>query len=221
MLESSIPDITPISRLGREIYRPLDKSIREIRVLDILRFTGKRNEVIRCRIRHVSLDSVPKPPYETVSYCWGDPNPCEVIFLDGHDYMVPKNTYLALRRISSLMRVRTVWIDAVCINQNDVQERSQQVSMMGAIYSQTKIGLIYLGEGDNDSFKLFASLEGLAKEVQAIHTREQLRELTLPEKKPWAAGASFRTRFSDAWVVSLFDCPWFRSARIPSLRVPR
>lgn len=211
---STLPKATssPNSSRAPDIYRPLDVSIREIRVLDILQFTGKQIEVLQCRLRHVSLDSEPKPVYETISYCWGDPNPCEVISLNGNDFSVPKNTFLALRRISSPSRVRTVWIDAVCINQNDIRERSQQVSMMGAIYTQTTTGLIYLGECDGESAKLFTSLEGLAKEVHASHTREQLRELTLPERKPWAAAASFQTRFSDLWVVSLFDCPWFRSA---------
>lgn len=208
----SVPLAGGEGQTTQNVYRPLDRSIREIRVLDVLPSNGQRSEGVRCQIRHVSLDSEPGPLYETISYCWGDPNPCETILLDGHDFKVPKNTFLALRHSSYTDRLRTVWIDAVCINQNDLQERSQQVNMMGAIYSQTATGLIYLGEGAGDAASVFASLGSIAKEAQAAHTREQMRELTLPEQKPWAATARYlRTSFNQESLVALFDCPWFRS----------
>lgn len=214
------PDMEPISTVDQNVYYPLDRSTREIRVLDILEFAGQQNEDLRCRIRQISLDSEPRPTYETISYCWGDPNPCETILLAGHGFTVPKNTYLALKRFSYPNRVRTVWIDAVCINQDDLQERSEQVNMMGAIYLQTTLGLIYLGEGDGEPAKVFASLEGIAKEAQASCTREQLRELTIPEQKPWATSApGLGTYFKDDSMVALFDCPWFQSVNRLSLLV--
>ena len=38
-----------------------------------------------------------------------------------------------------------IWADAVCINQNDVDERSSQVSIMSDIYQEAKKCQIWLG----------------------------------------------------------------------------
>ena len=52
---------------------------------------------------------------------------------------------------------RVVWIDAICINQTDIEERSQQVEMMGLIYSKAVRNLIWLGEEDCDTASRYTS----------------------------------------------------------------
>lgn len=59
---------------------------------------------------------------------------------------VPASAEKAIRRVRSSEAHQVIWIDAVCINQSDVKERSSQVTMMGLIYKRAKVNYIYLGE---------------------------------------------------------------------------
>lgn len=124
-------------------YRPSDPATHEIRVLVVSR-TALGN--ISCTVRHMSLDSQPVPEYETISYYWGDPDPCSNIYLGGHLFPVPANTKLALHRMIVEHKSRVLWIDAVCINQDDLAEREQQVKLMGKDYSLSQRTLVYLGD---------------------------------------------------------------------------
>jgi Heterokaryon incompatibility protein (HET) len=56
-----------------------------------------------------------------------------------------------LRRLRFEDKVRVLWIDAICINQDDREEKNQQVPLIGKIYSRTAGLLIWLGQGDDDS----------------------------------------------------------------------
>lgn len=70
-------------------YRRLNAEKHEIRVLDVAH-TEFVQDKVSCRIRHVSLDSRELPNYEAISYCWGDPNPCHQILLNGQEFSVSK-----------------------------------------------------------------------------------------------------------------------------------
>lgn len=75
------------------------------------------------------------------SYVWGDPDDCKPIRLDGHVYQVTINLYNALYTFSETKDSAIqgyIWIDALCINQADVEERGRQVGMMSAIYRQAQ-----------------------------------------------------------------------------------
>jgi hypothetical protein len=92
-----------------------------------------------------------------ISYVWGDPKDTLPIFLDGHIFNVTTNLESALRHLRWKDAVQTFWIDAICINQSDNLERSQQVSLMGNIYSLVQQTVIYLGEGRTESKAIFKS----------------------------------------------------------------
>jgi hypothetical protein len=125
------------------VYRPLDVSRKEIRVLDVA--PGHQSELIYCHLRHVALTSQPKPVYETISYVWGDATQRGVILLDDSVLDVPASSEEVIRRMRLVDRHRVVWIDAVCINQNDVQEKNQQVAMMQDVYALSSLNLVWLG----------------------------------------------------------------------------
>ena len=107
---------------------------------------------------------------------------------------------------------RTLWIDAVCINQGDLDERAQQVAMMGMIYWNARMNLIYLGEGSPDTTAAMRDIRTLHAEMLRD---EQYMKLTREEKDElfWsrAQGSSLE---SDVSVARLRDCfftlPWFR-----------
>jgi hypothetical protein len=93
------------------------------------------------------------PEYEALSYTWGsdsDAQPC-LISIDGSEFRVTKNLYSALQVLRSTDGDRVLWVDAVCINQNDNEEKSWQVEIMRTIYLRAQGVIIWLGEEGDDS----------------------------------------------------------------------
>ncbi|KAM0429632.1 hypothetical protein ACHAPT_006237 [Fusarium lateritium] len=95
------------------------------------------------------------PPYEAVSYTWGgedgDYSKPKFIIIGGKLFPITKNCDAALRKIRKQDEAKVIWIDALCINQNDVKERSAQVSQMNKIFSGAQKVHIYLGNNIDDT----------------------------------------------------------------------
>lgn len=128
--------------MSGNIYAPIDSASLEMRLLHL--HPDTHDQVIRCNLHHVSLHE--QPYYETLSYCWGSSEDKPIIQLNGNDFHVTQNLYAALQRIRHPQQERTLWIDALCINQDDVAERETQVLIMRHIYSKTACGMIWLGD---------------------------------------------------------------------------
>ena len=118
---------------------------------------------IRCQISHWSLDN--HPPYFALSYTWGSPTPNYAIYLDGAELGVTNNLKDALFQFREIFkrpnpkRPQFWWIDAICINQSDDQERSWQVQQMQEIYRGAESVMIWLGVAANSSEQALHRLE--------------------------------------------------------------
>lgn len=130
------------------VYRPLSKEMKEIQLLN-LHPAEEWSDPVRCTMEHAPLRRWPRPRYETISYAWGDPSKRSQVIADGLALDVPASAEEVLRRVRRLDKDRTLWIDAVCIDQHDDQERGHQVGMMALIYSNTTLGLVWLGWDDS------------------------------------------------------------------------
>ncbi|KAH7467493.1 hypothetical protein FOMA001_g15115 [Fusarium oxysporum f. sp. matthiolae] len=129
-------------------YQPLRSSDDQIRLL-ILHPALKHDAPIQCLLEPAILSS--NPAYEALSYTWGDPgNGCN-ISLSNHDFLVGDNAAAALRRLRWKRKKRVLWIDAICINQADVDEKNTQVPLMQKIYGQAQNVLVWLGEPTDGS----------------------------------------------------------------------
>ncbi|KAM3423462.1 hypothetical protein BST61_g893 [Cercospora zeina] len=89
--------------------------------------------------------------YEALSYSWGgafdDDELADVkIVLSGHTVGIRGNLHNALHRLRYPDRARRLWVDALCINQDDVPERNGQVQSMETVYSSCAKVLVWLGE---------------------------------------------------------------------------
>jgi hypothetical protein len=104
---------------------------------------------IHCRLRDYHLDSA--PPYDALSYTWGDEDSACRILLDGLPFHIRPNLRDALRRLRQPRRTRIIWIDAICIDQTSADEKSVQVPLMGKIYASAKRVVAWLGEETFDS----------------------------------------------------------------------
>jgi hypothetical protein len=135
-----------------EIYLPIDPSTRQTRLITI-NPSANRSATIECFLRTISVDH--PPHYKALSYVWGDVNDFMQIRLNGEAFNVGVNLWHAIRRLRHLDKPEVFWIDALCINQNDIPERNAQVLIMGDIYEQAEEVVIWLGEEADDSSLAF------------------------------------------------------------------
>jgi hypothetical protein len=131
----------------------------EIRLIELL--PGDSEEQIQCRLIRAALDD--RPHYEAISYVWGDPAITDTILCNDQVMDITVNLVQALRRLRPRhgeMPSRTLWVDAICIDQSNLAERSKQVPLMAHIYSSATRVVVWTGIDDT---------EVVATAIAAIH----------------------------------------------------
>lgn len=104
---------------------------------------------VRCSIIHTTLSECDHDQidhYTALSYVWGDPGQTAKVEIEGCDVNVTINLDSALRHMRDPTRSRRIWADAVCIDQNDCEEKGNQVAQMFQVYKIAQHTIIYLGE---------------------------------------------------------------------------
>ncbi|OIW24626.1 hypothetical protein CONLIGDRAFT_101104 [Coniochaeta ligniaria NRRL 30616] len=124
------------------IFEPLNPALSEIRLLRLL--PGKADEPIRCTLHIVSLNKPPR--FEAISYVCGDPADTRTILVNGQRLDVTVNLEDALRGLRLDSRSRRLWADAICIHQDNIEEKNKQILEMANIYRQASRVLVWLGE---------------------------------------------------------------------------
>jgi hypothetical protein len=132
------------SRLGYPYtYSPLDRSRPTIRLLEILPNSTKGQ--LSLAIKHVSLAEA-KQQYHTISYTWGNDEPSHRVYINSQYLLLRDSIFSFLMHCygarSSLPK--WFWIDSICINQSDINEKNQQVPIMGQIFRDSYGTLIWL-----------------------------------------------------------------------------
>lgn len=121
------------------LFTKLDgRSIRKLHLL-----SGKWAEPVHCQLSIISLND--SPDYEALSYAWGDRRVTRNINVNGHVVPVTVNLEEALRQLRHTSTPRDLWVDALCINQLDITEKTHQVGMMADIYNRCTRVIIWLG----------------------------------------------------------------------------
>lgn len=200
-----------------DIYLPIRKAASEIRLL-ILSPYSTSGHLINCRSRRVSLEqTLQLPQYEAISYCWGDASNRACITVDGRPLVVPRSAKAALQRMKLDEEERTLWIDAVCINQADLFEKSWQVAMMGLVYRRATAVLIELGSLPDEG----PSIKDIAECLQRLDNRAEKARHEPPTAgrheldasgvsgQLWGTKSIFGIDDIRA-LESLFGMPWFQ-----------
>lgn len=120
------------------LYNQLDEKTLDIRILQLLPGSGK----IVCTLDCFSTADFPE--YTTLSYCWGNSDETESIVINDRVVNITKSLFEAMRELRR-RKFSSLWIDAICINQNDVTEKSHQVRRMGDIYRNATQTIAWLG----------------------------------------------------------------------------
>tara|TARA_R110002003_G_scaffold1926_2_gene23733 strand:- start:5380 stop:8391 length:3012 start_codon:yes stop_codon:yes gene_type:complete len=152
--------------------------------------------------------------YEALSWCWGKSAEDYTVLIDRHGKTykkrVRKDLALALKYLRKPDATRTLWIDAICINQADDQERNQQVQMMSRVYTRAKEVCIWLGEDTHESK---VAIDFISREITQLTNFDAISsDKTYTEK--WHALMMLMQRewFSRRWVVQ--EIALARRARI-------
>ncbi|KAI0123548.1 heterokaryon incompatibility protein-domain-containing protein [Xylariales sp. AK1849] len=138
-------------------YAPLNPEERRIRLLKVEPSADGDDAILCCSLWVAAL--TPDLGYMALSYVWGNPRVTTEILVNNKPLQVTKNLAAALRqfrksRMQESINGMPVWIDAICINQSNVSERSHHVRMMGSIYAHANAVLSWLGPPDDTNLDL-------------------------------------------------------------------
>ena len=173
---------------------------------------SRGNEKLQLILQHKEFSEVCKR-YYALSYVWGNPDKVHTIGLNGQDFQVTDNLMFFLRRKRTVALI--FWIDAICINQDDEAEKSEQIARMGEIYKNASSVYAELGPASEDEQAVVRKIEYLymfvAAEMQRIQseegkiTRAILESIRLPPEfvEPYDA---------QMWedLQSFFRRPWWK-----------
>lgn len=144
-------------------YRRLPSNERVIRVLQLEPYDPTTDRP-RCYLHDYQLSAEQCPPFNAVSYSWGSPvlseeeietgrnSPTPDFFheieCNGASWMVTQSLYELLEEFSKQEKLRgqLLWVDALCIDQTDPDEKAHQISLMGEIYARAAQVIVWLGK---------------------------------------------------------------------------
>ncbi|KAK0704485.1 heterokaryon incompatibility protein-domain-containing protein [Lasiosphaeris hirsuta] len=174
------------SRLGPDEFR-------------LVRLLRRTKTAIKCEIIHESLLAPPR--YVAISYAWGDAGDTRKIMLEGSSVPIPVSLYGALEALRQRKEDVLVWVDKLCIDQDNHEERSEQVRLMTNIYAKAECVPIWLGAEADDSSLGMLFLSTLA---DTGGSPEQVGRLLVPSRKreiEAVASLFERDYWSRLWVV--------------------
>lgn len=176
------------------LYTPLDPSSRQIRLLHVV-CSGFDNDFapVICSLTTASLDD-PSLKYIALSYVWGLDMSQTSLCVNGTEFKPTANLFDFLARYRKISYIVPeweladfpLWIDAVCINQEDIPERNSQVQMMGSIYRSATRTISWLGPDDDDSETAIMTLkETFPKMMDSMQKRDLLAWLDPQQTNLW------------------------------------
>lgn len=172
--------------------------------------------------------------YDALSYAWGEYNPNDSHLLDlsitGKVYVtgllksdgkalhhgiitIRKNLYDLLKQLRTIYYDRFIWIDSICINQLDDDEKSGQIALMGEIYKEAKQVLVWLGQASPDEEAAITMMPAITK-ILAVNAPKGALSPSIPttfeaiglppySHSVWTALGSIMSRswFSRVWTL--------------------
>ena len=137
----------------------------QIRLLTIKKSTSGK---LITRLKVYDFDSLPE--FHALSYTWGSSSRTETILCNGEALEIGANLHEALQTLYSLplQHELPIWIDAICIDQRNDDEKGHQVQCMGNIYRKAHLVVVWLGPSANGSDAAMDWMEPLGKALQLI-----------------------------------------------------
>ncbi|KAL8897295.1 MAG: hypothetical protein Q9207_007283 [Kuettlingeria erythrocarpa] len=146
---------------------------REFRILILS--AGEPSDDLYGELTKASLDGA-RIHYTALSYTWGDPSDPGIIVLnDDHRLPITRNLEAALRQFRLPTDSLKLWVDAICINQADSEEKRSQVGIVRDIYVFAHLTWVWLGPSSADSDDAMDTVQGLVDGGVAPNELRQVR----------------------------------------------
>ncbi|KAI0834873.1 heterokaryon incompatibility protein-domain-containing protein [Hypoxylon sp. FL0890] len=195
------------------------------RILEILP-THNAKEQLHCKLREIDIHV--DPYYDALSYTWGLPHFTERLLIEDNGkwtvLRITTNLRDALLRFRLRLDVRKLWVDALCINQQDDDEKARQIPLMTKIYTRATSVLVWLGKNE-DGASCLHKIDKLSRGMNDPHDKVIIKELL--------ASLLNLTWFSRRWIVQevvlspnvtlfcgLVEMSWVRLLQVVGLAWP-
>ena len=212
-------------------YSALDESASEIRLMTLL--PGLFEDDISITIETVVLTKEHIPQYEALSYVWGSAeNPIDIIVKDGElahpetfslldrstqrrleayiqgTISVTQNLAIALPYLRKEDKPRVFWIDAICVNQQDIAERGHQVKRMAAVYTMASQVIVWLGPESQNSTLALRVLDNLGSQLRVDWNILKMTSVSTGELISWDSDPFYD---NETWksIEDVLRRPWF------------
>ncbi|KAK6846093.1 hypothetical protein PG987_001281 [Apiospora arundinis] len=195
---------------------------------DTIRIIGlqpsEESSNIRITLRDYPVSS--SPEFEALSYVWGTGVRDHVIECEGWGLAVTSNVFSALQELRLPAEVRYVWVDAICINQDDAQERSYQVTLMRNIYTTAVGVIIWLGPSQPSTRQAWEAMRSIDQYERFLLDKRRKRKRPIVERP--LLGQKVRLEiarllssswFTRSWVVQEATCAKRLTLRCGSLEM--
>ena len=192
-------------------YQALDPEAGYVRLMYLL--PAEASADIRVALLHTRLTKEDVPKYEALSYAWGERDTPEVVYVgqEGDDTIaVTRSLYQALPYLRYREKRRVLWIDAICVDQQNLEERGHQVQRMSDVYSLAERVIVWLGLDDTTSGHTIQLLRTIASKVEVDWITSTIKPVSQDDAQ-WAdvTGARYHNRQDRFAVYSLIIRPWF------------
>jgi hypothetical protein len=148
---------------------------RHIRILEV-ESSPHPSGIINCRCIHVPLEDR-SHKYVAVSYTWGSPQkPCQLL-VNGHLLKITQTVHEIFQSKIMAEPGTLIWIDAICINQENLEEKTRQVRFIGEVFSNAESTRVWLGPESQDSSLAISFIRTLFSILPEIETGNMERTL--------------------------------------------
>jgi hypothetical protein len=198
-------------------YLPLSSKANSIRIITLLPVSASDSNEIRILLDTIQIQRGNESQYEALSYTWGSAEDPVAIYVGASGdqiISVTQNLASALQYLRHETEERHLWVDAVCIDQKNLQERSEQVLKMADVYQIAKRAVVWLGAGNEETIKGTEIIRQLASKLEVdwdLMTMKPSAQARQSDDLSWA-DRTIRFPYTkedfDA-IHSILSCPWF------------
>ena len=180
-----------------------------IRILTL--FAGSGDDPLCGKLAEINVKYLDTEYYEPLSYVWGDPARTHSFSCDGKTLGLTQSLNHALRQLRKADSDRKIWVDQICINQNDLVERGKQVRFMNRIYKCANHVLVWLGTDEKEVANMaFGRVRALA---ETFNDPRKYEQFVVDH-----TGENLKLRSNNVWapIQHLTSLPWV-SKGVPRL----
>lgn len=165
-----------------QIFRhvPLDYSRNEIRFLRLL--PADYDDEVNTELFAASIER-DIPDFKAISYVWDLKGPRKSITVNDDQFEISETVYILLKNLqcwSDATSGMNIWIDSICINQEDTSEKTAQIPLMKDIYTKASRVLVWLGDGDECTDQAIAKIKSVdtwPRSLKKTHTQDDINSL--------------------------------------------